>query len=578
MWNKTLLRGALIALTSAGLLVACNKDSASDDFAAGDGILRFVPADTPYLFASGEPLPDDVLDKFEPKVDDLLQAYQVVLRELVRTMLAKNDSDMDADEIQRVSAVVDELVTLLSIEGLRGAGIERDSAVAFYGNGLLPVLRFELSDAARFEAAIARIEEAAGEKLELATVDGHSYRVVGDDEGKLAIATIDNNAIFTFIPANFDEAATKSLLGLTPPAGSIADTDTLSDIAATYDYSDHYIGFIDVRRIASTFIDGPAGLDVPLLASSEFDASRISDVCKREIRDVVNVAPRAVFGYDEIDTDRMSGSFVIELRPDIATGLSSIAAEVPGLGRDAGGLLSMGVSFNLLALREFYEARLDAMETDPFECEYFADLQAGVAKGREALNQPVPPFVYGLRGFNAVVDDVTGFDLANEQPPESVDASVLLALDDAQTMLAMGAMFSPELAQLNLQPDGNPVRVELPQLAALGQVVYAAMLEDAIAVSVGADAESRVKAVLTAASVAPPPVFSMSMDAGRYYSLIADGMMLEDDDEEVRLSPEGRAALRDAMLAIGDLYDRMSFDIRFTDRGLEMDSVVTLKD
>ncbi|MDH3748090.1 MAG: hypothetical protein OER97_07755 [Gammaproteobacteria bacterium] len=577
-------RAVFIAVLSVVILGACKDGtSVSPELASEDSILRFVPAGTPYLFATGTPLPDEMLDKFEPKVDEMLKAYQVVFREVFRSMVAKNSGDMSEDDIQRFSAVVDELTSLLSIDGLRNAGFERGSQLALFGNGLLPVMRIEVSDEKKFDAAIARMEEAAGESMSVAELDGNSYRYVGDDDIRLVIGAFDGTAVFSVVPGGFDDDQTRQLLGLTLPDTSIAETSTVADIISTYDYTDHYVGFIDARRIASTFIDSPTGLDVALLASMEHDADEISDVCKAEIREVVEIAPRLVIGYDEVSLDALSGSMVVEMRDDIATGLSTVSAPVPGLGQDPGGLLSMGVSFNLLALREFYEARLDAMEADPFECEYFEDLQAGVAKGRAALNQPMPPFVYGLRGFNAVVDDISDFDMANDKPPENVEASVLVALEDAQTMVAMGAMFSPELAGMDLQPDGVPVQLDLPQLQAVGDVVYAAMLQDAVAISVGSNAESRVKSVLNADSVQPPPMFSMTMDAGRYYALIAQSIMVDrygNDDEgtKLELSLASREALRDAMLVIGDMYDRMAFDIRFTERGMELDSRVTLKD
>ncbi|NNC78405.1 MAG: hypothetical protein HKN77_10610, partial [Woeseiaceae bacterium] len=373
-------------------------------------------------------------------------------------------------------------------------------------------------------------------------------------------------------------AEKRKLLGLTLPSDNIASTSILADITTAYDFTDHYIGFIDAQKIAATFIDGPAGLDIALFGAMDDEPPAMSAVCKEEVREVVAIMPRMVFGYDEISDEAMSGTFVFELRQDIANGLMPISALVPGLGVDAGGLLSMGFSFNLLEIRKFYESRLDAMEKDPYECEYFAELQAGVAKGREVLNQPVPPMVYSLRGFNAVIDDIGDFDLANNQPPEDIDASVVFAMDDAQTLVAMGAMFSPELANLNLQPDGKAILLDLAQVKATGKDVYAAMIEDAVAISVGADAEDRVTAVLAADSASPAPVFSMSMDAGRYYSLIGETMVLEQDDEAAELSLEAREALRDAMMAIGELYDRMAVDLRFTPRGAEFESSVTLKD
>ncbi len=579
MIKTTILRAALLTALAALLVSGCGRKAAErDESMTQNEILRFVPANTPYLFASGAKLPDAVLDKLGPKIDEILEAYRVVLKEVFESALSADDAQMGAAERQRFAALSDELAALLSREGLRGAGFERNSSFAFFGNGLLPVLRIEISDADSFDAAIARLEAAAGGSMSVAELGGTKYRYVGDQEMSLVIGAFDGNAVFALLPRGFDDEQKRQLLGLTPPRNTIASSDTLSDIAETYGFNNYYLGFVDARRVASTLVDEPTGLDVPLLASLENEAGEISPVCKAEIQDVVAVAPRMVFGYHEISTEAMSGSLVVELRSDIAAGLATISNQVPGLGDDPGGLFSLGLSLNLLSLRDFYEARLDALEADPFECEYFAELQAGVAAGREALNKPIPPVAYGFRGLLAVVDDIGEFDMASPQPPEDIDASILIAMDDARAMVAMGSMFSAELAGLNLKPDGVPVLLDLPQLKAVGKKVYAAMLEDAIALSVGADAEARVKTVLTAAAPVPAPMFSMTMDAGRYYALIADGMMQPGDGDGEQLSPAAREALRDAMRSLGEMYDRMKFDIRFNARGMEVDTRVTLKD
>ena len=151
--------------------VACTavtKGALTDE----SGILKFIPDDTPYVFVSGNPLPDDLMDFMEPQIDDMLKAYQVVVREMFRSAMAINSADMSVEEMQQYSAVIDELASLLSIEGIRNAGIERDAAMVVFGNGLLPVMRIELGDPAKFEAVIKRLEEAAGERMKTAEVDG----------------------------------------------------------------------------------------------------------------------------------------------------------------------------------------------------------------------------------------------------------------------------------------------------------------------------------------------------------------------------------------------------------------------
>ena len=544
-----------------------------------DGVLQYVPDDTPYVFATGAPLPDKVLDRLEPRFDEMLKAYQVFFREVFRSSIAKNSANVSADEIQRRSAVVDEIMQLFSIEGLRKAGFERNSDLVVYGSGIMPVLRIELGDADKFDAVLARMEAAAGASMKTATLDGVEYRHVGNEKARLIIGVFNGNAVFTIAPVSLDDKQLKVLVGLTPPKKSIARSGKLLDIVKEYNFSEHYVGYVDSLRIASTFLDKPAGLDAALLQSSEYDAATISDVCKDEIRELVGVAPRMVFGYGEVSADAMNGSMIIEMRDDIAMGLSTLSALVPGLGIDPGGLVSFGMSFNVPAMYSFIEARINAMEEDPFECEHFAELQAGAAEGRARLAQPLPPFITGLRGFNIIVDSLGDYDMSSGQPPKEVDASVLLSMDDAHAMFMMGAMMSPDLAAIDLQPNGVPVPLALPWLQGIAGSAYAAMKETVLALSVGTQARTRVSVVLDSDTVEPPPIISATMDAGKYYELIASSAMAESDEEgkENPLPEPVRIALRDAMLKVGEMYDRMTVDIRFTDRGIEMESTVTLR-
>ena len=188
-------------------------------------------------------------------------------------------------------------------------------------------------------------------------------------------------------------------------------------------------------------------------------------------------------GYTAISPERFDSQFIVELRDDIATSLTALPAPVPGLGEDTGGLMSIGMSIDVMAMRNFYEARLDALEADPFLCEEFADIQAGVADGRTALQQPVPPMVYDFRGFVGVINDIKGLDMATRTPPTSVDGQFLFAMDNAPALVSLGAMLSPELAGLDLQPDGEPVQLDMPQAQMLGGDVFVAMTDDALALS-----------------------------------------------------------------------------------------------
>ncbi|MFQ5982595.1 MAG: hypothetical protein ACE5KS_04385 [Woeseiaceae bacterium] len=566
---KTIVSVCFLAIAASG----CAPEEAATDspLTSAKGLLGHVPSDTPYVFAMVEPLPDDVADKFEPKVDAMLKTFQGMLRTIVQSQA---EEDADAEQ---VTALLEELAGLLSVEGLRSAGVDRDSTMVLYGAGLLPVMRMTLTDGDLLDAAIARMEEAADQSMAVATIAGQSYRHAGDDKAELIIAIVEDEVVLSIVPANVSDELLKTVLGLSPPSSSIADTAELQKIVDDNGFLSHSVGLVDIERIVSTFLDDQSGVNAELLALVEFDGSQLSDVCKSEIRTVSGIAPRVVTGYTEMSTDEFTSNTILELRSDIAAGLAKLSAPVPGLGSEQGGLLSFGMSIDLLAAREFYAARLDAMEAEPYQCELFAEWQDGVAKGREALNQPVPPIAYGFKGFLAVVEDIKGMNLASKQPPTSADLRVLVSTDNAEGLLAMGAMFSPEIAALDLQPDGVPVKFESSHLAGKVEAAHVAMTENALAVSIGAGTEVRLGDMLTAAISEPPPFMSMEMDAAQYYDFLAQAVTLEDDEED-KTPPEVRAAIGEMMRTVGDMFSRISFDIEFTDRGVEFPSTILLAD
>jgi len=240
--------------------------------------------------------------------------------------------------------------------------------------------------------------------------------------------------------------------------------------------------------------------------------------------------------------------------------------------------MSFGMSINVKALRTFVEARLDAFEADPFECEMFADLQQSVASGRMALNQPLPPMAYDFKGVVGVVNNIEGLDMVNQTPPTSIDARFLLAMNNATALVSLGAMMSPELMGLNIEPDGEPVRFDLARMDAMMDNVFLALTDDALAISIGEGVEAQLADMLAADAEENGTFLSFSMDAGRYYAFVGEAMAAADQDDDNPMPPEFQAAMQDVMLAIADIYDRMSADIRFTDKGIVMDSRVRLQD
>lgn len=567
----------LTLLVSSLVLTACERKASSpavlDD---ADSVLRFIPADTPYVLVNPEPVDDAVVRKMFGESDLLSKGYEIALRDtFMRVADDFPEGSEERDRAERAAAVMSDVLALFSMEGMRKAGFDANDSMALYGHGLLPVLRARLLDADAFEAAISAIESKADHRLDTAELDGRRYRYVEDEEGRVVLGAFDDYVVVTILPASFGDDELRQLTGIELPATNIAAAGSLASIARDYNFTSHYIGFVDIRRIAGTFVEGPRGLDALLLADEQDKLDAISDVCREEVIEFTSVAPRAVFGYSKIAADGIDGSMTLELREDLAIGLMAVPAVVPGLGVDSGSLFSVGMGVDPGALRDFAQARLDALASDPYECEYFADLDASARQAREALAQPLPPVAYGFRGIVAVFDDL---DISAMQgvPPTEADAAVLVAIEDAPSLLMTASMFSPELAALDIQPDGTPVALDLPQTAWLPEPPFVALTDDTLALATGDGSRQRIERVLAAKSADPAPFMSFAGDAGRYYGMVGEAVDTAGDTAE--LSPEARAAIRDSMQALAAVYDRLQVDVRFTRRGVTVDAGLTFKE
>ena len=300
---------------SASVLLTATLLSFSGAFAASGNsadLLKYIPADTPYVFASTDPLPSDLADKIEPTIDGLLKSYQQMLRYVVAEQAAKISAEEGgADRAEQFSGVAEEFLSLMSLDGIRGAGIERDTAFAFYGNGLLPVLRLELSDSGLFDSAIAKIEEKADEPLLIGEAGGKKYRYIDAEKIRVIIATLDEQAVITIVPSEFDESQVALALGLKKPAKSLKKSKEIARITKEYGFSDYFIGYIDNERIAEIFTGNATDFDKELFSALGQELPQPTEVCAAEIMATVSIAPRIVLGYSDVTAEQINGALIV---------------------------------------------------------------------------------------------------------------------------------------------------------------------------------------------------------------------------------------------------------------------------
>lgn len=568
----------LPTLFAAVCIAGCGWFGGDSPLSSDDTLLRYVPADTPYIVASVEPMPDEFAELYAEQVASAWEMMRSAMQNLLTTA-APGGPDRETVEM---------INELISPEMLERTGMSRESTSLLYGYGLLPVFRATLGEGHDFNGVLDNIESLLERQsqlvIETASIDGQNYRYLLADQARIIAAVLENEFVLTVAPVSFDDAELASILGLELPDRSIADSGRLQDIADEYGYTANLIAMFDAERIAATFLDQPNATDAKLLDLAGFDGQMISAACRNEYRDLAGVAPRIVSGYTEISQENMAMSMVVELREDIAAGLAAIPAAVPGMGAATTAMMSFGMSFDIPAMRAFANARLDALEADPFECEALADLAAVVPMARMNLNQPLPPLVDGLHGFSAMLD-IGDLNLANLQSlPSDLDLAVLIATDDAAGVVSMASMFDPELAALNLGTDGQIVELSLPAgITGPGSnpfgSMYIAATESSLAVGMGSNARANLERLMAAPAGDTSSFFSMSVDTARYYGLMADAL---ESVNAGSLAAQGAAvpqlaSMSEMMRSLQDIYSREYVDVRFTERGIEMPVRLELK-
>lgn len=564
---------AMLFLVAAG----CGDDERGRAAAAlsdASGVLGYVPADTPYLVTVAEPLPDDVREALDPAIRETAAAYRNVLQASLGTASpAGAEGDVRRKDLREAA------LALMSADGMSALGIDRSATLALYGYGLLPVLRVSLANPGRFGEGLEQLAAKAGATLREGAVDGREYRYLETPDGaRVVAAEIDGFAVVAALPAGLSDAALSAVLGIERPADSLAGSGAVAALAETYGFTPHGLAFADFTRIAGIFTDDRRGIDAELLElTARNEATALSDVCKAELQSLAAVMPRVVAGYTEVTGTRLRSLSAFELREDISKGLAALPAPVPGLGQDGReGVLSFGLSLNASAAREFYAEQLDGVAAEPWRCERLSGLQEGVSRGRATLEKPLPPFAYAFRGFRVVVEDFAGGDPGSGIPPSDVDMRVLLATENAEGLLAMGALFSPEIAALDLKPDSQPARIAMPDGTSHFGPAFVAMSPDALALAVGEAGDVQLAGMLAAPAAEPPPFLSLSFDAGRYYGFMGRIMTYAGDAGDT--APGVDAATARLMQTLQKHLRRISLDVLFTERGVEVPSTVDLAD
>jgi hypothetical protein len=553
MRTRHLRHAALIVML--GLVAGCGRKV--DETAP----LAFVPADTPYVFANTEPVPDAAVANWRAQMQGAWPLLVETMDHALAELSAKPES---AGAAKVLAAILDEVRDRNTPEQWQQVGFESKAHAAIYGVGLLPVMRMELSDPDAFRAMLTRIEQKAGQALATRRVGEQEVRSFGDDAFRGMLAIEGRHLVLAFAPADADEALERRLLGLDRPAQRF-DASALEDFNKQRGYLPYGSGWVDTRRmvaLAAATKSGKAGESLDATCRDEFDA-------------LAAKAPRFGFGYRKLDGDGMTMHARLDLDPATAKALSALAPVLPG-SASPDALLDFAIALPVLRARDLLVAQYDAVEKAPFRCALLASANAGVAETKAKLTQTIPPPFSDFTGVRMTLSHLS-WPAGDATARPDVSGTLLIGSGNPSFMTSLAQLSVPALQSLKLAADGKPVAIPPGALPGLPDNLdlNVALGTKALGVALGKDQLATLSAAVTAAPAASTTLLEMNM-RGEIYKTFADAI----DHFGAALPPESRKPLetqRKLYALYAQWFQHIEARIALAPEGIEFDESVAFK-
>ncbi|HLR87582.1 MAG TPA: hypothetical protein VK064_06875 [Wenzhouxiangella sp.] len=581
MLKRKLIIPGLLAL----LLAACGGKDSSDPSSAAepstalpsatktsvsqkvDALFERIDADTPWLFANLEVLPEELLEKAWAGFAPALGANRDSLNKLAEEM----------EDQPLIAALLREYADIDGPESLIERGLSINGHSAVHGVLLYPFAHWELVDADAFRAMIDRVTDDAQAEVEWRDLDDTPvlWTDLPDSTLGIALSYDDNFATMAVIPD--EPGLLRRVANLDQPDESFAPK-TLAQFSKERGYLDYGAGFVEADKVLALLFDSDDETLAELRASTLLGEIAGDAACRDELGALTGIFPRGSLGYTALDPGAMDFAFIQEAESDFARRLSVVADTPVQLGDHSSRLASLGLALNLIGARDFARDIVEGWAESPPRCVLFDGIGEKASGWLTALNQPIPPMVSNLYGFRANLDSL------NLETIASPDATGTLAvfMRNPEMMLGMAQMFSPELAQLDLKPGGDPQPVPeglIPNLPA-DTPVWAGMGKIALGLAFGADQKDRLNDTLDAGK-GDHALFTYSMNMDGYAALMeqfADKFGDESDDGDNGDIEAQVASQVEALKEMARFYESSSGGLYLTERGMEFRGSVELRD
>ena len=518
--------------------------------------LSRIEHDTPYLLAYDFSAMDRDLLNY------LLNASSEAMVGLQKQLEANAEGD---DPMQKLAmAVLDEFAHANNIEAIERLGLDGHGQMSLSAIGIMPVLRWSLSDQDAFMATVERIAAKAEMPMpEPKTHGDHQYWQIPIADSAVIIGLGDNWVNAGHLADLEDEQALETILGLRAPERSLADAGTVTDINSRYGFDGISVAYVAVQDILNAITDEGDNRIKSSITGLVGETELVPSACHGFVRAVGSTMPRIVSGSFNTTSNAMDTRSVVEFTGNTPSNLQAMAATVPGMGvASEQSLARLSLALDQSATRTVLNNLTAGLRSVSEGCPWVEESTLrNIDQSAMQLGNPMFASVKGLHVDFQSLDIMPGMMM-----PSDVRAHALIAADNPLGLLGLAAMASPGLAQLDIQTNGEPVALGPDIIPPLVPAPHLAASDKALAMSVGEGHQDGLGDFLSGAAADKAMLLRVSYDARQ----IAD-MMKEQMEAAAQGDPEAAAAMQAFDGSQFTVFDWIEIQVFANEHGLVVD-------
>lgn len=509
-------------------------------------LFKHVPADTAYLIANKEPIPDKVMEVQMQRGKDIL------------AMFADSDAMKKATKESKgpgkfFTALFEEYSSLLASDKISETGLTVKANSVIYGYDMMPVMRMGIADKDKMMSMIKRAEEKSEYKVEFTKCGDFDCFETTDPKGQMAISAVflKDHLAFSAFSVDKKEALKKHLIGESDPSSSYTEANWDAFLKEN-NYPGYGDGFVNLKS-AFAFAK-------PLIlqnAKGSMDDKSLNG-CLAVAENHIDNMSEIVFGTKNLEQKVIDYELLFKTSNVVSTALQTLANDTNIPQRTENAIFDFGININFKQMR-------DALtKYSSFLIKSGEDNNCPAIKAneiRKSMGGMAMVMNMGLSQFNSVYASVSDIELDKRMQPKKIDAVISLGSNDPAGLIAMAGMMAPPIMSLKIPDDGSVIKLPdglIPKRGSAPQPdIFLSRNEKAINIFVGND-----KPELKAHSNETPEISFSSMDIEGYLKTLSGIMEALPEGAKNSADMPDLEMLKKIGEAGGKLYSTTSADKR----------------